>query len=180
MGGFSLEVNGVRAQLLFVSSSQINFVVPPDTPTGDASVTVKNNGEIDTTFGEGGLWNATLTNGANEMTFSTVVDPAGRIVLGGYSDDGSGLRRLAVARISDRGQLDASFGPDGKGYVILDGYGADVTYRYGPRAAASKGQSVTKASRPTTAQPPTATTPPRTRSTSDPTRPRPRSQIRSR
>jgi len=34
--------------------------------------------------------------------------------------------------------LDAGFGPDGKGFVVLDGYGADVNYRYGPRAAATK------------------------------------------
>src|SRR5262245_13490670 len=99
---------------------------------------LKDNGEIDTAFGEGGLWNATLAENANELTFSTVVDTAGRIVLGGYSDDGTGLRCLAAARITERGQLDTSFGPEGKGYVILDGYGANVNYRYGPRAAVSK------------------------------------------
>jgi uncharacterized delta-60 repeat protein len=99
---------------------------------------LKDNGEIDTAFGDGGLWNAPLAESAGELTFSTVIDPAGRVVLGGYSDDGSGLRRLAVVRITDRGQLDTTFGPQGKGHVVLDGYGANVNYRYGPRAAVSK------------------------------------------
>jgi uncharacterized delta-60 repeat protein len=100
---------------------------------------LKTDGEIDETFGERGLWSDMLdSEAADEQTFSTAIDPAGRIVMGGYSQDGSGLRRLAVARITDRGQSDPSFGPEGKGYVILAGYGANVTYRYGPRAAVSK------------------------------------------
>jgi uncharacterized delta-60 repeat protein len=97
---------------------------------------LKNSGDIDETFGERGLWTAALDPAASvEQTFSTSVDAAGRTVMGGYSDDGSGLRRLAVARINERGQPDPSFGEGGKGHIILDGYGADVTYRYGPRAA---------------------------------------------
>jgi uncharacterized delta-60 repeat protein len=93
-------------------------------------------GQIDDTFGIGGIWKATLDpSAAEELTFSTSLDPVGRIVLGGYSEEDNGLRRLAVARITDRGQTDTSFGQGGKGRVILDGYGANVTYRYGPRAA---------------------------------------------
>src|SRR6185436_18120332 len=41
LGGFSVEVNGKRAQLLFVSSEQINFVMPADVAAGEATVTVK-------------------------------------------------------------------------------------------------------------------------------------------
>jgi uncharacterized delta-60 repeat protein len=100
---------------------------------------LKSDGEFDETFGERGLWSSALDPDSSvEQTFSTSVDAAGRTVMGGYSDDGSGLRRLAVARITDRGQSDQTFGPDGKGHIILAGYGADVTYRYGPRAAVWK------------------------------------------
>lgn len=99
---------------------------------------LKTDGEIDETFAERGLWTAMLDpNAATEQTFSTSVDATGRIIMGGYSDVGSGLRRLAVARITDRGQPDVDFGPNGKGHVILEDYGADVTHRYGPRAAVS-------------------------------------------
>jgi len=100
---------------------------------------LKSDGEIDETFGEQGLWSGNLDpEAANERTFSTVLDLSGRIVLGGYSEDATGLRRLAVARITAQGQSDPTFGPSGKGHVILDGYGANVTYLYGPRAAVSK------------------------------------------
>jgi uncharacterized delta-60 repeat protein len=97
-------------------------------------------GEIDETFGERGLWKGSLDeNSPMEMAYSVVVDAAGRIVLSGYSYDGAnGLRRLAVARLTDRGRLDGEFGPDCTGHVILTDYGANVGHRYGPRAAVMK------------------------------------------
>jgi uncharacterized delta-60 repeat protein len=99
---------------------------------------LKADGEFDDSFGEGGLWSEMLDpEAATEQTFSTTVDAAGRTVMGGYSDNGNGVRRLAVARINERGQSDAGFGPEGKGHLVLSDYGADVTYRYGPRAAVS-------------------------------------------
>jgi uncharacterized protein (TIGR03437 family) len=42
LAGSSVEVNGEAASLLYVSSSQINFVVPGDTATGTADVVVRN------------------------------------------------------------------------------------------------------------------------------------------
>jgi len=97
---------------------------------------LKPDGEIDDSFGDQGLWSKPLDPNAQiEMSFSNAVDAQGRIVMGGYSADGSELRRLAVARLTQSGHLDADFGPDGNGYVIVDGYGANVDYRYGPRAA---------------------------------------------
>jgi len=42
LAGTSVEVNGEAARLLYVSSSQINFVVPGDTATGTADVLVRN------------------------------------------------------------------------------------------------------------------------------------------
>jgi uncharacterized protein (TIGR03437 family) len=46
LGGFSVEVSGVPAQLLFVSSGQINFIVPSGTALGNAAVTVKSAGQV--------------------------------------------------------------------------------------------------------------------------------------
>jgi uncharacterized protein (TIGR03437 family) len=42
LGGASVEVNGEAAALLYVSPSQINFVVPGDAATGTADVLVRN------------------------------------------------------------------------------------------------------------------------------------------
>jgi uncharacterized protein (TIGR03437 family) len=42
LAGTSVEVNGEAASLLYVSSSQINFVVPADAATGTANVLVRN------------------------------------------------------------------------------------------------------------------------------------------
>ena len=56
---------------------------------------LKMDGEIDEAFGEKGLWCESLDPDASvEMAFSTSLDSAGRIVMGGYSDDGSGNRRF--------------------------------------------------------------------------------------
>jgi uncharacterized delta-60 repeat protein len=96
---------------------------------------LKRNGEIDESFGQGGLWSAALDDAAaKEFVCSIALDPSGGIVLGGYSDDGSGFRRLAVARLTDNGRPDTEFGPDAKGHVVLDDYGSDFTHRFGPRA----------------------------------------------
>ena len=73
---------------------------------------LNSDGEIDDTFGDSGLWSAPLDEAAtSELTCSVTIDDAGRIVLGGYSEDENRYRRLAVARINDRGQLDPAFAP---------------------------------------------------------------------
>jgi uncharacterized delta-60 repeat protein len=105
---------------------------------------LKSDGEIDASFGDQGLWSAPLDPQAvDELAHSLVLDDSSRIVLGGYSD-ASGRRRFAVARLTDSGQLDKTFGPMGEGHVILADYGTtvanayDITYRYGPHAAVFK------------------------------------------
>jgi len=42
LGGVTLRVNGQLAQLLYVSPTQINFLVPADTGTGTAQISVRN------------------------------------------------------------------------------------------------------------------------------------------
>ncbi|HEY2414788.1 MAG TPA: hypothetical protein VGI40_21260 [Pirellulaceae bacterium] len=100
---------------------------------------LKNDGEIDETFGDHGLWTAKLIPGDDvEAVFSVALDDKDRLVLGGYSYDHNGFRCLAVARITDRGQSDTTFGADNTGHVVLTDYGSTVTHRYGPRAAVGK------------------------------------------
>ncbi|MBX3278735.1 MAG: FG-GAP repeat protein [Acidobacteria bacterium] len=47
LAGTSVEVAGRRAELLFVSPGQINYIIPPQTPTGTAQVSIRSpHGEI--------------------------------------------------------------------------------------------------------------------------------------
>lgn len=46
LGGVTVTINGVAAQLLYVSPTQINFVVPASVSAGAATVTVTSNGII--------------------------------------------------------------------------------------------------------------------------------------
>jgi len=95
---------------------------------------LKIDGEIDETFGERGLWTAKLNAvSPAEQMFSVSLDDRGRIVMGGLSYNDEGLRGLAVARLTDRGELDTSFGQT-PGFVVFDDYGANVSHIYGPRA----------------------------------------------
>jgi uncharacterized delta-60 repeat protein len=100
---------------------------------------LKRDGSLDEDFGARGLWSEALDSDAtNEMPFSIALDDAARIVLGGMSVDAKEYRRFAVARLSEAGKLDASFGPAGKGLVVFDNYGAKLNNLYGPRAAVWK------------------------------------------
>jgi uncharacterized delta-60 repeat protein len=73
------------------------------------------NGKLDPAFGSGGLV-TTSVEGAADGADSVTIDPQGRIVAAGYSDEPSenGLQDFAVVRYLDNGALDPSFGVDGK------------------------------------------------------------------
>src|SRR5438094_464662 len=43
LGGYSLDVNGSRAPLLYVGGSQINFFVPADAQPGETQMTLFSN-----------------------------------------------------------------------------------------------------------------------------------------
>ncbi|MFN8597909.1 MAG: hypothetical protein U0559_17215 [Anaerolineae bacterium] len=66
------------------------------------------NGSLDTSFGSGGK--VTTDFGAYEIAFAIVVQPDGKIVVGGASIPGA----LAFARYKPDGSLDATFGVEGK------------------------------------------------------------------
>jgi uncharacterized delta-60 repeat protein len=66
------------------------------------------NGNLDTSFGSGGLVTTTFA-GSNAGAAGVAVAPDGRIVAAGSSDNGSNSR-FAVARYNSNGSLDTSFG----------------------------------------------------------------------
>src|SRR5204863_3322906 len=102
---------------------------------------LKNNGELDDSFGDAGLWSAALDEKAvSEVACSVAVDETGRIVAGGYSQDENDFRRLAVVRLTNAGKSDPNFGAQKNGVVVLADYGATVTHRFGPRLAVAQGK----------------------------------------
>ena len=102
---------------------------------------LKNNGELDDSFGDAGLWSAALDEKAvSEVACSVAVDETGRIVAGGYSQDENDFRRLAIVRLTNAGKSDPTFGAQKNGVVVLADYGATVTHRFGPRLAVAQGK----------------------------------------
>jgi uncharacterized protein (TIGR03437 family) len=75
LAGTSVEVNGEAARLLYVSSSQINFVVPGDTATGTVDVLARNK-----------------ATGASQSTTVLVQNTAAAV----FSADGSGKGSGAI------------------------------------------------------------------------------------
>lgn len=81
-------------------------------------------GELDPSFGVGGVITTNFDGESYDEPYAMVLQPDGRIVLGGCSNTGGGVGRifgadnLALARYLPNGLLDRSFGKDGK--VILD------------------------------------------------------------
>lgn len=69
-------------------------------------------GSLDTTFGNGGIATFDLQTGSDDRAFSIDIQLDGKIVLAGFSDDGSD-RDGAVIRLNTDGSLDTSFASSG-------------------------------------------------------------------
>jgi uncharacterized delta-60 repeat protein len=95
-------------------------------PHGDFMVARYNpDGTNDLSFGIGGVTTTDFSGESYDEPYAIVLQPDGRIVLGGYTNSGGGsgvlfgAEQLALARYMPNGLLDPSFGQDGK--VIFDG-----------------------------------------------------------
>ena len=71
-------------------------------------------GDPDDGFGEGGK--VVLDRGENDRATAVLVAPDGAIYVGGSTQDG-GVWSMAVARVTEAGELDPSFGEDGWGFA---------------------------------------------------------------
>lgn len=76
-------------------------------------------GTLDASFGTGGILRVDWGN-ANSRAHAIAVQPDGRIVVGGYTVDGSGSR-FALLRTQPDGSLDASFGTGGRVVTTFPG-----------------------------------------------------------
>jgi uncharacterized delta-60 repeat protein len=99
-------------------------------PNGDFMVArYTPDGKNDLTFGIGGIMATDFADSSYDEPYAVVLQPDGKIVLGGYTNAGNGpgvlfgADQLALARYGTNGLLDPGFGQGGK--VIFDGGSLD-------------------------------------------------------
>lgn len=78
-------------------------------------------GTRDPTFGQGGI--VTTDFGANSAAYGLVLQPDGRLVAAGYARQTGSVEKFALARYETDGDLDPSFGGDGKVMTPIGSYG---------------------------------------------------------
>ncbi|MEW6476657.1 MAG: hypothetical protein AB1679_30720 [Actinomycetota bacterium] len=99
-------------------------------PNGDFMVArFLPDGQDDLTFGIGGVMTTDFGDSSYDEPYAVVLQPDGKIVLGGYTNAGNGpgvlfgADQLALARYGPSGLLDPAFGQGGK--VVFDGGSLD-------------------------------------------------------
>jgi uncharacterized delta-60 repeat protein len=114
---------------IVVAGVSYEDVVTPS-PHGDFTVArFLANGQPDLGFGIGGVMTTDFANKTYDDAYAVVLQPDGKIVLGGYTNTGGGpgvlfgADQLALARYTPQGLLDPSFGEGGK--VVFDGGSLD-------------------------------------------------------
>src|SRR5581483_8847245 len=69
-------------------------------------------GQLDPTFGNGGVVTTTFTGPSNDSTSAVIIDSTGDIVVAGDSSNGA-----TIVRYSAPGQRDAGFGTNGAAFI---------------------------------------------------------------
>lgn len=90
-----------------------------------ACVRYNNDGSLDTTFGTNGKMTYDLQSGSDDKAYSIAIQSDGKIVLAGYSDNGSD-KAGSVIRINSNGSLDSSFGTAGKVFTNFTIYNSNA------------------------------------------------------
>ena len=108
-------VGGITFEDVVTARPQGDFMVARYLPDG----------RTDPTFGIGGVMTTDFADGSYDEPYAVVLQPDGKIVLGGYTTSGGGpgvlfgADQLALARYMPNGLLDPGFGQGGR--VIFDG-----------------------------------------------------------
>jgi uncharacterized delta-60 repeat protein len=123
--GIALQPDG----RIVVAGVTYDDVVTPS-PHGDFMVArFLSDGQPDFGFGIGGVMTTDFDNKTYDDAYAVVLQRDGSIVLGGYTNSGSGpgvlfgADQLALARYTAQGLLDATFGQGGK--LVFDGGSLD-------------------------------------------------------
>ncbi len=90
-----------------------------------AVVRYNSNGTLDTTFGTGGKVTTAIGSG-NDSSYSVALQSDGKVVVAGYSSNGSN-NDVAVVRYNSNGTLDTTFGTGGK---VTTAIGSNTDFGY--------------------------------------------------
>lgn len=85
-----------------------------------ALVRYNTDGSLDTSFGTNGIVTTDVQLGSDDVAYSLALQADGKIILAGYSDDGS-QKKAALVRYNTNGSLDTTFGTSGKVLTGFDG-----------------------------------------------------------
>ncbi|MCW4470706.1 T9SS type A sorting domain-containing protein [Flavobacterium sp. MFBS3-15] len=77
-------------------------------------------GSLDANFGTNGIVTTDLQGGSDDVAYSMALQADGKIILAGYSDDGS-QKKAALVRYTSTGAVDTDFGTNGKVYTSFEG-----------------------------------------------------------
>lgn len=77
-------------------------------------------GTPDTAFGTNGIVTTDLQAGSDDVAYSMVLLADGKIVLAGFSDNGT-QKKAAIVRYTASGAVDTTFGTDGKVFTSFEG-----------------------------------------------------------
>lgn len=87
-------------------------------------VRYNSNGSLDNTFGNNGIVNTDLQTGSDDVAYSIALQSDGKIILAGFSDDGTN-KDAALIRYNTDGTIDSGFGNNGIVLTDFDNYQQD-------------------------------------------------------
>lgn len=135
MGGYAPIIGGERNSLNGLAVTSSGFVVAgsalaeydgtdPDPDTQVLLARISTTGTIDPGFGSGGITKTDIGSG-DDVAADIAVQPDGRIIVAGYTEDANGEKNGLIMRYNADGTLDGTFSSDGK-LVITAWSGEDA------------------------------------------------------
>ena len=135
MGGYAPIIGGERNSLNGLAVTSSGFVVAgsalaeydgtdPDPDTQVLLARISTTGASDPGFGSGGITKTDIGSG-DDVAADIAVQPDGRIVVAGYTEDANGEKNGLIMRYDADGTLDGTFSSDGK-LVITAWSGEDA------------------------------------------------------
>ena len=106
-----------------VAAGTSTVVVGLDSVQVFAVARFNSDGTIDDAFGSGGTAVTHIAGGVSDAGLSVAVKPNGKIIVGGYSEDGDGHFAFGLAQFKEDGSLDNTFGTNGTTRAFLSGSG---------------------------------------------------------
>lgn len=124
----SLSNGADAAEAVAIQADQKIVVVGRNTQASASNdfavIRLNTDGSLDPSWGNNGIVSTDIQSGSDDGAYDLAIQPDGKIVVGGYSDNGT-ERKAALVRYKTDGTLDFSFGALGK--VLTNFVGSDMS-----------------------------------------------------